>query len=263
MERVLEEHSWYSELPREGRLVVSRALHQVDTRYGVNEEEVVPPYYYHNGTHTRMACEDLAILKDTLGLTESEFMLGVAAMASHDVVKTFGRDVGVDEAESADWLESELSTIAGISKLAIVTGRLAVIGTTPRFHEGTIIQKAVEQVYPTKRAELIAHAVAGADVGRLFTLQGPSLSHQLYREMRAVDGDQTFPIEELVPFQDSQIEFLLSYKYPNRDIENSLAIHKAPVIRYLGKLSRMLEQGAIEDWQQLLDLDERFAESTI
>ena len=125
------------------------------------------------------------------------------------------------------------------------------------------MQKAVEQSYPTKRAELIAHAVAGADVGRLFTHLGPWLSHQLFREMQAANGNTENPIEGLVPFQNSQIEFLLNYKYPERDIENALATHKVPVIKYLGNLSRMLEGGAIESWEELLALDEQFVTSTV
>lgn len=210
-----------------------------------------------------MACEDFAVLRDTLGLTQAEFMLGVSAMAAHDVVKTFDRASGVDETESANWLESELRSLPGMSQIAIATGRLAVIGTTPRFQDGTIVQKAVEQTYPTKRAELIAHAVAGADVGRLFTPLGPWLSHQLYREMQAASGNTDESIEGLVPFQNSQIEFLLNYRYPDRDIENALATHKVQVIKYLGNLSRMLEEGNIESWNELLALDEQFIASTI
>ncbi len=263
MRQILEEHPWYHELAGDGRLIVSRALHEIDTNYGAMEESAISPYYYHNGVHTRMACEDFSVLRDTLGLTRAEFLLGVSAMAAHDVVKTFDRAPGVDEAESADWLESELRALPGISQVAIATGRLAVIGTTPRFQDGTIVQKAVEQTYPTKRAELIAHAVASADVGRLFTPLGPWLSHQLFREMQAANDNTDNLIEGLVPFQNSQIEFLLNYRYPERDIENALATHKVPVIKYLGNLSRILEGGAIESWDELLALDEAFATSTV
>lgn len=263
MHQVLEEHPWYHSLAGEGRLLVSRALHEIDRHYGATAEAAVSPYYYHNGIHTRMACEDFSLLRDTLGLTQAEFMLGVSAMAAHDVVKTFDRASGVDEAESADWLESELRALPGMSQIAITTGRLAVLGTTPRFEGGTIVQKAVEQTYPTKRAQLIAHAVAGADVGRLFTPSGPWLSHQLYKEMQAVNGNTDELIEDLLPFQNSQIEFLLGYQYPDRDIETTLATHKVPVIRYLGNLSRMLEAGAIESWEELLALDEQFIASTV
>lgn len=259
MQEILEESTWYNGLANEGRRVVSRAFHYIDGNYGTGQSTVVSPYYYHNGLHTRLACEDFAVLRDTLGLTPAEFLLGVTAMAAHDVIKTFGRESGQDEAESADWLESQLETLPGASQLAITTGRLAVIGTTPRFQNGTIVQRAVEQVYPTKRAELIAHGVAGADVGRLFTPQGPWLSHLLYQEMQAANDGSKTAIDELLPFQNSQIEFLVNYAYPSRDIENSLATHKAPVIRYLSELSRMLEAGSIESWDELAALDQAFA----
>lgn len=261
MNQLLEEHPWYHDLAGEGRLVVSRALHEIDYSYGSTAETAISPYNYHNGVHTRLACEDFSILRDTLGFTEAEFVLGITAMSAHDIVKTFDRPAGVDEDESANWWETQLRALPGVSQIAIKTGRLAIIGTTPRFDNGTIVQKAMEQTYPTKRAELIAHAVAGADVGRLFTPQGPWLSHQLYKEMQAASGNLSELMEGLIAFQNSQIEFLLNYSYPDRDIENALATHKVPVIKYLGNLSHMLEQGVIENWEQLLDLDSQFIES--
>lgn len=263
MHESLEEYTWFQELDAPGRRLISRAMHVIDSDYGATQDTVVPPYYYHNGIHTRMACEDLAVLRDTLGFTNPEFMVAASAMAAHDVVKTFDRETGLDEEESADWLDAELCEVPGITRVQLTMGYLAVIGTTPRFSEGTIVQKAVEQAYPTKRAELIAHAVAGADVGRLFTPEGPLLAHRLYQEMQAVAGRGADSIESLVPFQDSQIEFLVNYRYPRRDIEATLATHKAPVIRYLGKLSRMLEQGTIETWEQLVGLDKLFIASSL
>lgn len=259
MENSMEERAWYQDLPGGARRVAARALCQIDEAYGLGSgTEFIEPYFYHNGSHTRMACDDLAVVKDALGLTRDEFAAAEMAMASHDIYKTFDRTAGLDEVESAEWLEQQMHELQCISSAMMKAAKLAVIGTTPRFSEGSIVQKAVEQRYPTKRAEQIAHAVAGADVGRLFTPEGPLLAHRLYQEMQAAKGARAESLEELVPFQDSQIEFLVNYSYPSRDIENALATHKSAVIRHLGVLSRRLEQGSIESWRELEAVDRDF-----
>ncbi len=259
MHNSLEEYGWYRELSNPTRRIVSESIHEIDNDFGSIEELESGLYRYHNGLHTRMVCEDVAVLKDALGLTNNEFEIAISAASTHDKIKTFDRSLGVDEVESSEWLASRLANIPSISRVGIESGRLAIIGTTPRFHGGTIIQKAMEQDYPNKRAELIAHTVAGADVGRLFTPEGPLLAHRLFEEQQ-VSSDKEVSLQNLTNFQDSQIEFLVNYKYPSRDIETAMATHKTQVIRYLGKISTMLQQGLIYDWDQLILLDKQFKE---
>lgn len=260
MHNSLEEYGWYRELSNPTRRIISESIHEIDNDYGAIEELESGLYRYHNGLHTRMVCEDVAVLKDALGLTNNEFEIAICAASTHDKIKTFDRSIGVDESESSEWLVNRLANIPSISRIGIESGRLAIIGTIPRFHGGTIVQKAVEQDYPNKRAELIAHAVAGADVGRLFTPEGPLLSHRLFEEQQISSGKEV-TLDNLTSFQDSQIEFLINYKYPNRDIETAMATHKPQVIRYLGKISTMLQQGLIDNWNHLIKLDTEFINS--
>lgn len=258
MHEILEEYNWYQDLKSPGRLIVARAVHEIDMEYGPDAERVKYPYFAHNGDHTRRALEDFAVLKDVLGMTEAEFMVGACAVAAHDIVKTFDREDGMDEKESAEWLAEELGEVRGLSPQMVAVGELAVIGTTAKSENGVLMQKTFEQEYPSKRAELIAHGVSGADLGRLFTPDGPLIGHYLYQEQQAADGNDPTAIEPLLEAQKEQLEVLLSYYYPNKDIETALATHKSSVIKYVSELIRMLEAGLIEDWEQLMSLDKLF-----
>lgn len=261
MYQSLEEYGWYQNVDNPGRQIISRAIQKVDNSYGGINTDPIYPYYYHNGIHTRMALEDLAVLRDVLGLTDHEFVIAQTAMASHDIIKTFNRPSGLDEQESAIWYEKEMKKVPYLSRAAIEIGKLAILGTTPRFSNGTIIQKAVEQDYPNKRSKLVSYSVAGADVGRLFTKDGPYLAHMLYKENNASSGKEPESLVDLKEFQESQIEFLLNYKYPNREIELAMATHKSKIIRYLGQLSSKLERGDIATWKNLMDEDDNFVKS--
>ena len=101
MHNSLEEYGWYRELSSPTRRIVSESIHEIDNDYGFSEEKESGIYRYHNGLHTRMVCEDVAVLKDALGLTNNEFEIAICAASNHDKVKTFDRSIGADETESS------------------------------------------------------------------------------------------------------------------------------------------------------------------
>ncbi len=213
---------------------------------------------YHNGQHTNMVVRDLIKVGDALGLTPDEINTGICAASFHDVEQNI-KTPGANEVESAKMCVESMTRSSGFSRVMIEMANLAILGTAIRFEEGTIVQHAVEQCYPTKRHELLAHAVAGADVGRLFSGLGPLQAHKLFLElMQKANNHPT--LEDLKVFQNSQITFLEGYRYPNRDIETALVTQRPKVIKYLIELSSDMNSGRIETFADVLVLDLQFAE---
>lgn len=247
---------------------IANTLEVIDNKYSIDgwtfpssedPSQNRNPLYYHNGDHTRMVIDDTLLLSEGLGLTSMETNIAVMAASNHDIEQDLV-ELGANESASRRLLEEELSKL-GFSRVAIMAGGLAITGTTPRFEDGTIVQRAVEQCYPTKRAELIAHAVAGADVGRLFGSFGPLLSHKLFLELQT-KNQIPVTIQELIKFQNNQIDFLENYQYPTKEIENLLSTNRAGAIKHIIKLIRNLESGQIAKFEEVIQQDLEFIHKT-
>lgn len=243
--------------------LIRNSLDIVDSKYSIDgwtfpantsDEVVQTPLFYHNGDHTRMVVQDTKLLSEGLGLNSSETNIALLAASNHDIEQDF--DSGQNELKSKDKLEKVLKE-NGFSRIAIQTGCLAILGTIPRFENSTIVQKAIEQSYPTKRAELISHIVAGADVGRLFGKVGPLLSHKLFLELQ-LKNKKHITMQDLVVYQNSQIDFLEKYSYPSKEIENILSIKRSEVIKHIIQLIKEMEAGNITRFNEVIAKDIEF-----
>lgn len=211
---------------------------------------------YHNGHHGRAVGEGAVKLCVRLGLSPLEQTIAGAAGRAHDIVQLKGR--GVDEAKSADWIETELEQ-ANFLDPAQAMARLAILGTEPVFAGGKLVgQKATKLKYPTKTAEQVAKSVASADLGELYVPEGPYLGHQLFREIQGMPAESNIPFEKMVGFQRNQVELLENYTYPLSQANKVLATHKPQVIAYSQDALDKLEKGEIESWDELLTRDEEF-----
>ncbi|HMH69923.1 MAG TPA: hypothetical protein VK502_00845 [Candidatus Saccharimonadales bacterium] len=211
---------------------------------------------FHNGLHARMVSMGAVALGQKLGLSPAEQVVARVAGAAHDIVQL--RGPGVNEDESAEWLDNALAE--HLPPEAITMGRLAILGTEPIFKDGIIVsQKANTQKYPSKQAELLAKAVACADLGALYKPEGPLLGHELYREISGHNQRNLPPIDEdIVAFQKKQTALIMSYVYPLKKANTLLATHRSKVEKHTSKHLSQLEAGEIHSWKQLIEQDRAF-----
>jgi len=257
--------SWhFSERNQKARLeeVGQEALAVVDRTYG----EGYPRYRrrgshelsYHNGHHAREVGNTAFKLCTLSGLDTLESETGRTAGFAHDIVQLKGR--GTDERESAEWVERELGRRDIVAPGLRTMGALAILGTEPLFDGGKLVgQKATTMRYPSKDAELMAKSVASADLGELYTPQGPLLAHQLFREINGMAQPRTLSMDKLAAFQRNQVELLERYHYPLPKAERRLTKLKPQVIAYSTDLIGKIERGEIESWDGIIEHDQAFA----
>jgi hypothetical protein len=215
---------------------------------------------YHNGAHARGAIETVWLLKDVVGLTVVECGVAAASAAAHDVVYELGVTDGTNERLSAEWIVKEMLRYPDdITYVQRSMAALAVLGTS-YVKDGFVMQQnAVVQAYPTKRAELVAHVVAAADLGKLYAPDGPLAAHKYYEETVAGASGKTPALDGFLDYQRGQITFLDGgYRYPSKEIEWALSEKKPEVMAYSLSLLDDLEQGRIDTWQGVLDRDTAF-----
>lgn len=236
------------------------ALGTIDRTYGGGYPHWSPgatELAYHNGHHARAVGEGAVKLCVALGLDSIEQAIALTAGRAHDIVQLKGR--GIDESESADWLEVAMREQDIFPPARREMGRLAILGTEPLFRDGKIIgQKATQLAYPSKTAEQLAMSVASADMGELYIPEGPYMGHQLFRELQGMPSEDEPAFEDLIRFQRSQVALLETYTYPLRQANRVLATHRLQVIKYGHAILRQLESGTIESWDQLLQKDQDF-----
>jgi hypothetical protein len=239
------------------------ALAVVDKTYG----EGYPRYRrrgshelsYHNGHHAREVGNTAFKLCTLSGLDDLECETGRSAGYAHDIVQLKGR--GTDERESAEWLEHELGRRDMVAPTLRTMGAAAILGTEPLFEGGKLVgQKATTLRYPSKAAETMAKSVASADLGELYAPQGPLLAHQLFREINGMAQPRALPMDRLAAFQRNQVELLERYRYPLPKAERTLTRRKPQVIAYSTELIGKIERGEIESWQDIIELDQAFAQ---
>jgi hypothetical protein len=236
------------------------ALQVIDRAYGSGYPKWTVGRHdlpYHNGHHGRAVGNMAVKLCTAYGLPRVEQAIANVAGFAHDIVQLKGR--GIDEDESADWLDKALqekhSFPAHLREMAI----LAILGTQPKFRNGRLIGQAADDLfYPTKNAELVAKSVASADFGELHTPQGPYLGHQLFREIHKIAPNSTLPRQAIIGFQQNQIELGESYTYPLVKAEHLLATHRPEVIAHHQDVLEKLEKGTLESWAELIDYDLAF-----
>lgn len=238
------------------------ALDVVDRTYG----EGYPKYRrrgshelsYHNGHHAREVGNTAFKLCTLSGLDTLERETGRTAGYAHDIVQLKGR--GADERESAEWVEAALARRDTVAPGLRTMASLAILGTEPLFEGGKLVgQKASTMRYPSKDAEKMAKSVASADLGELYTPQGPLLAHQLFREINGMAHPRSLSMDKLAAFQRNQVELLERYRFPLPRAERELTKRKPQVIAYSTDLIDKIESGEVESWNDIIELDQAFA----
>lgn len=238
--------------------IARKALEVIENRYGKDSPNHLT---YHNERHARSVGLGALKVSVALGLSPAEQRTSELAGYPHDVVQLKGR--GLDEQESAQWLEEEITKHELLPRAMAKLGSYAILGTEPIFGEvnGQIMlvgQKATEIDYPTKSAEMIAKSVASADLGVLYSPEGPYLSHQLYHEIQGTDTNQDPPLDNLLRFQRGQVYLAENYAYPLRQAEEIFGTHRTEVTNYAHQVLGQIESGEIENWTQLIEQDKQF-----
>jgi HD superfamily phosphodiesterase len=212
---------------------------------------------YHNGHHARDVGNTAFKLCTLLDMDQLVRKTAQTAGYAHDLVQLKGR--GVDEQESAEWLEHELSQGDIVHPALRTMGSLAILGTEPLFADGKIVgQKATQLDYPSRDAEQMAKSVASADLGEIYQPQGPFLGHQLFREINSMAPPEQLDMQKLTAFQRNQVALLDTYTYPLPQAERALTQHKPEVIAYSTGLLRQMETGAVETWNEVIERDRAF-----
>lgn len=270
MERAVEQVQLLQNLRPQAQLIAAQALDVIDTNYSYNGNAYNDPAAelympYHNGTHTRNVMRDALWLSDIFGLNDEEKETAVLAASAHDISHELDATNGESEALSADWLEwLMLKRDDTFSKRQRKNARLAILGTFAQIEVGpyaVIVQQATQQDYPSKQAEIIAHIVAAADLGRFCRPDGPTISHHYHQELvTGASGKQPTIDERLLNYQKHQTEIVAgrSYTYPTPLLEKALATHRPEVYAYDVSLVTDLQAGNIESWDTLLQRDQEF-----
>lgn len=220
------------------------AMEQIEHRYGDTGET---PLAYHNQHHTKRVRELCVSAAQVIGLNQIETHLLDFAAASHDLYQLTSDNEGL----SAEWAKNKLVS-AGVAPVLQNFVELSIIGTTCDFENGTIKQRVNRQEYPNKRCESFSQALAAADVGVIFMPEGPLWSHRLLSEQNPQPTQ-----EEMIRFQNGQIDFLLNYTFPTRELEKLYATNKAAVMRHVTSLLAGLENGSITSIGELVRRDKQ------
>jgi hypothetical protein len=237
------------------REVGQTALTIVNNRYGSGYPDFCAgetSLGNHNGHHGFKVGDDTARLIEARGFDEFTVELGRATGNAHDIVQGKGR--GVDEGESAKWMENELRK--GASSFAAKLAGAAILGTQPLFDKDGVSDQMVNQMeFDSRFAEIFAQALASGDFGELYTPLSPLLAHNLYSEMQGTDA-----MDDFREFSRKQVVLLNRYHYPlGKQAEDMLATHKSQVIRYMEFVYDQCVKGNIESLDQILHQDEKFA----
>lgn len=211
-----------------------------------------PDLAYHNRQHTENVIEDFMVLADRFALTQDETRMGMAASAAHDVFQGSGDD----ESLSATWLRDKLRA-HGVHQPLVELGMMAIKGTRPLFENGKMVGQQISNFegFNSDRYMLPARLLACADLGRLYTPDGPLIAHQLLREINGnIPGDQ-IPFEDVLKFQMFQVDFLENFNYPDSDADKILTADKSRVLEYVVGLVDKIVSGEINNWDQLIEAD--------
>ena len=247
------------------RDISALALQLVDNRYGQSPDSSPKPAdfkSYHNGLHTRNVMQDFSVLATAHGLSPLLHAVGSAASAAHDLDQNLGS--GSNESASGTWLQTQIERRTNPEHRYAQMGMLAVLGTEPVM-DGFVMtgQKASQQDYRSADEELVAKLVASADLGRMYSADGPYTAHLLAREFAGEPEDDNVAYQKLLAFQRNQPAFLETYHYPLDSAARLLMRHEVAVKHYAEELIGKLEQGQVTSWQDVLERDVVFARNTL
>lgn len=242
----------------------SDALTIVEQRFGSGYPEYqggeAGGLAYHNRHHSAAVQQDTARMCYALGMGPADQAIGRAAAAAHDIVQLKPR--GVMEQESAEWLEAEMRRRGIFPEPAIAAGALAILGTEPTFDGNRLTGQVVSQLeFPSNAAELVAKSVACADLGEIYTPQGPLLGHELYKEINGVAPDVQPSLEKLANFQRGQVALAESYRYPHPVGEKVFGRLRQQVVAYGTTVLKQLERGELTSWDDLIAQDMAFMQA--
>ena len=250
-------------------ILVSDALDSIDTAYSYSGDVQYDPAAmsykkYHNGLHTRGVIKGVLKGCELLNITGKERTTIIAAAAYHDYIDDIGVEDGSNEAASLDMLQRRMFQYSGYfnNKKYFDLSGFALLGTRYRIENGKLIQKATEQQYPNKIAEIAAFIVAASDLGSLHAPIGPYTAHRLFEEKTMGTSGKDPNITDMIGFQSAQLTLLDSgYTYPTKQLHKLYATHTAQVYAYSEDTLEQIQAGnpAIETWGQLIERDLAFA----
>ncbi|HSH18022.1 MAG TPA: hypothetical protein VK978_01425 [Candidatus Saccharimonadales bacterium] len=243
------------------------ALMEVTARYGDGypDSELVPdiePLSYHNMQHTMRVRDHTRQMAQATGLSEHGTTMAVLAASAHDIVHGgHGKSTGENERASAAWLE-ELMRQDGFPEADIRACTRAILGTEPLIADGLMIGQAARAAdYEMEEERLIALSVACADMADLYQPYGPLLGLDLYKEGRDVQDDKDISLLDYWQFHKSQLHLLYTYQYPHPAGEQLFGGLRERVIAHQEAVYSGLKNRQITSWQQLVELQEVFANS--
>lgn len=222
---------------------------------------------YNNRLHNEMVGDDAVRVGAKVGFSSSEQDLLRATGRAHDVVQRnliMGRPRGLDEKESAEWMEAEIIKAnlfdSAVAKLA---GK-AILATEPRFDSaGHLRGKVVGQKgdvfsYDSKWEEKFVKSVTSADFGNIYTPMGPYFGYLLFAQRQGVEPGKVPSMKDFPNFADKQEEFFSGFKFPLKEAEKVLTSHKRQVIKFSRFVNKEVKKGNLHDWGTVIDLSKRF-----
>lgn len=254
-------HEWTTRQLNALREVGTLALTIATERYGSGFPDYkggkIKKLGFNNARHNRKVGDNAAYLCNYLGFSKRDQELARTVGYAHDIRQLTGR--GNDEAESAEWIEKQLLQKGIVdSQMAELAG-WAIRGTLPLLRDGQVIgQTASHLNFVSGTEELFVKAIASADLSEIYKPTGPYLAHMLYCQQMGCQADEAAPLGRLLKFQDKQIAFLRTYRYPLPEAKLLFATHAREVIEYVQHVSDQLRRGKIETWTQLLEQDISF-----
>lgn len=212
---------------------------------------------FNNARHNRKVGDNAARLCNYLGFSELEQELARASGYAHDIRQLTGR--GSDEAESATWVKRALLKTGVVdAKMAELAG-LAISGTLPLLQNGRVVSQTANHLdFISGEQELFVKAIASADLSETYTPAGPYLAHMLYGQQLGCSADEKPPLGQLLSFQNKQLAFLETYRYPLYEARLLFATHAREVAEYMRCVLDQLQRGEIATWAQLLEQDIAF-----
>lgn len=244
--------------------IMGSALDTIAALYGTGDtviDQLNPPEArkpYHNVMHTQRVIEAARLLAMTTRLDLGDVELVRLIASAHDIFHGGTSDTETDEELSAAWLAEQMNK-AGFSRDEVEITRLAILGTTTELVDGSILQQQARTIqYPSKRARIIAHIVACADLEPILAPHGPLAAHRLFEEHSdALTPDSLLP-PTLLAFEESQIEIVRRYKPIMPEAETTLPNVRNERITYHENLINDIEAGIITTWGEIIARDKEF-----
>ena len=256
-ERLLSTIEWTPKHESAARSTGKAALALMAHRYGDGQPNGKGGFNrrlaFHHLPHARIVGRRALELCQHMGLTVAEQKTAQLAGYAHDVLQL--NPIGINEMGSAAWLGHQLDTyeIPELRGPAMVS----IIGTEPKFTNGALSHQKAHELADGPNSNMIK-SVACADLSGLYTPAGPIESHNLYAELEGKAPGEFVPLENIVAFQQKQLELLDGYTYPLRAAEPLFATHRSQVIAHQTQILRTAQAGNFDSFNNIIAADELF-----